>query len=46
MLPPESSGTTGPVPPTLPREERRDADGARAFDDELRPLEQQHDRLA
>ena len=30
----------------LPGEQRRDADRARALDDELRALEQQHDRLA
>ena len=30
----------------LAGEQRRDADRARAFDDELRALEQQHDRLA
>ena len=46
MLPPESTGTTQPLPPTLPGEQRRDADRACALDDELRALEQQHDRLA
>ena len=30
----------------LPRKQRRDADRAGTFDDELRALEEQHDRLA
>ena len=46
MFPPERTATAGPSPPGLPREQRRDADRAGALDDELRPLEQEDDRLA
>ena len=35
-----------PAASDLAREKRRDADGARALDDELRPLEEEHDGLA
>ena len=45
MFPPESTTATGPSPGHLPLHQRRDPDGAGALDDELRPLEQQHDRL-
>ena len=45
MFPPESTTATGPSPSTFPREQRRDPDRAGALDDELRPLEQEHDRL-
>ena len=46
MLPPERTVHTGPVAADLPGEERGDADGAGALDEQLRPLEQQRDRLA
>ena len=46
MLPPESTGTTVPVPLELAVQERGDADRARPFDDELRALENEHERLA
>ena len=45
MLPPESSAQTGAAAGDLPREQRGDADGARALDDELAALEEQRDRL-
>src|ERR687885_206935 len=46
MLPPERRGTAEAPPPALAAQQRRDADRSRAFDDELRALEQEHDRLA
>ena len=45
MFPPESSSEDGPVAGHATCEQRRDADCPRALDDELRPLEEQHDRL-
>ena len=46
MLPPESSAHDRARAADLAGEQRRDAGRARALDDELRALEQEHDRLA
>ena len=46
MLPPETTAQTGPVPADLAGEERGDADGAGALDEQLRALEQERDRVA
>ena len=45
MLPPESSAQTSPEPPALPASSAASRRGARPFHDELRALEQEHDRL-
>ena len=46
MLPPERIAQTGVVARDLAGEQRGDRRGAGALDEELRPLEQQHDRVA
>ena len=45
MLPPERTAQAGPVAWNLPGQQRRDGRGAGTLDDELRALEQQHDRV-
>ena len=44
-FPPERTTRDRPVPSTLPAQQRRHTRGTRALDDELRPLEAEHDRL-
>ena len=46
MLPPERTAPPVPVPPTLPASSAATPTAPGALDDELRALEQQHDRLA
>ncbi len=45
MFPPESTTATEPEPETSSGEERCEADGAGALDEELRPLDAENERL-
>ena len=45
MFPPESSASAGPFPGTSAAEQSGDRGRTGALDDELHPLEQEHDRL-